>query len=134
MLTTTFTGNITFAEIVTKDGQGNNLDNPFLSIKVAVNDVNDNGLTIAVRTKNGLFEAAQNGEDLVGTRVVIAGSIELPSIRSHWVDNDGNLVALKKPQCRVYANTIEIESQACTSYCASRTSCLTGETLLRESR
>ena len=107
MLTTTFTGNITFTEIVTKDGQGNNLDNPFLSIKVAVNDVNDNGLTIAVRTKNGLFEAAQNGEDLVGTRVVIAGSIELPSIRSHWVDNDGNLVALKKPQCRVYANTIE---------------------------
>jgi len=107
MLTTTFTGNITFTEIVTKDGQGNNLDNPFLSIKVAVNDVNDNGLTIAVRTKNGLLEAAQNGEDLVGTRVVIAGSIELPSIRSHWVDNDGNLVALKKPQCRVYANTIE---------------------------
>ncbi len=107
MLTTTFTGNITFAEIVTKDGQGSNLDNPFLAIKVAVNDVNDNGLTIAVRTKNGLFEAAQNGEDLVGTRVVIAGSIELSSIRSHWVDNDGNLVALKKPQCRVYANTIE---------------------------
>ena len=107
MLTTTFTGNITFAEIVTKDGQGSNLDNPFLAIKVAVNDVNDNGLTIAVRTKNGLFEAAQNGEDLVGARVVIAGSIELSSIRSHWVDNDGNLVALKKPQCRVFANTIE---------------------------
>ena len=84
MLTTTFTGNITFTEIVTKDGQGNNLDNPFLAIKVAVNDVNDNGLTIAVRTKNGLLEAAQNGEDLVGTRVVIAGSIELSSIRSHW--------------------------------------------------
>ena len=107
MLTTTFTGNITFAEIVTKDGQGSNLDNPFLAINVAVTDVNDNGLTIAVRTKNGLFEAAQNGEDLVGTRVVIAGSIELSSIRSHWVDNDGNLVALKKPQCRVFANTIE---------------------------
>ena len=107
MLTTTFNGNITFAEIVTKDGQGSNLDNPFLAIKVAVNDVNDNGLTIAVRTKNGLLEAAQNGEDLVGTRVVIAGSIELPSIRSHYVDNDGNLVALKKPQCRVFANTIE---------------------------
>ena len=107
MLTTTFTGNITVAEIVTKDGQGNNLDNPFVALKVAVNDVNDNGLTIAVRTKNGLFEAAQNGEDLVGTRVVIAGSIELSSIRSHWVDNDGNLVALKTPQCRVFANTIE---------------------------
>ena len=107
MLTTTFTGNITFAETVTQDGQGANLDNPFLSLKVAVNDVNDNGLTIAVRTKNGLLEAAQNGEDLVGTRVVITGSIELPSIRSHWVDNDGNLVALKKPQCRVFANTIE---------------------------
>ena len=107
MLTTTFTGNITFTEIVTKDGQGNNLDNPFLSLKVAVNDVNDNGLTITVRTKNGLLEAAQNGENLVGARVVIAGSIELPSIRSHYVDNDGNLVALKKPQCRVYATTIE---------------------------
>ena len=108
MLTTTFTGNITFTEIVTKDGQGNNLDNPFLSIKVAVNDVNDNGLTITVRTKNGLFEAAQNGEDLVGTRVVIAGSIDLASIRSHYVDDKtGELVALKKPQCRVYANTIE---------------------------
>ena len=107
MLTTTFTGNITFAETVTQDGQGNNLDNPFLSLKVAVNDVNDNGLTITVRTKNGLFEAAQNGENLVGARVVIAGSIDLASIRSHWVDNDGNLVALKKPQCRVFANTIE---------------------------
>ena len=107
MLTTTFTGNITFAEIVTHDKEGNPLDNPFASLKVAVNDVNDNGLTIAVRTKNGILEALQNGEDLVGTRVVITGSIELPSIRSHWVDNDGNLVALKKPQCRVYANTIE---------------------------
>ena len=107
MLTTTFTGNITFAEIVSQDGQGNNLDNPFAALKVAVNDVNDNSLTISVRTKNGLLEALQNGEDLVGTRVVIAGSIELSSIRSHWVDNDGNLVALKKPQCRVFANTIE---------------------------
>ena len=107
MLTTTFTGNITFAEIVTHDKEGNPLESPFLGFKVAVNDINDNGLTIAVRTKNGLLEAAQNGENLVGTRVVIAGSIELPSIRSHWVDNDGNLVALKKPQCRVYANTIE---------------------------
>ena len=107
MLTTTFTGNITFAETVTQDGQGNNLDNPFVALKVAVNDVNDNGLTIAVRTKNGLLEASQNGEDLVGIRVVIAGSIDLASIRSHWVDNDGNLVALKKPQCRVFANTIE---------------------------
>ena len=107
MLTTTFTGNITFAETVTKDGQGNNLDNPFVALKVAVNDVNDNSLTITVRTKNGLLEAAQNGENLVGIRVVIAGSIDLASIRSHWVDNDGNLVALKKPQCRVFANTIE---------------------------
>tara|TARA_B100001564_G_C20052392_1_gene408229 strand:- start:32 stop:421 length:390 start_codon:yes stop_codon:yes gene_type:complete len=107
MLTTTFTGNITFAETVTQDGQGNNLDNPFVALKVAVNDVNDNGLTITVRTKNGLLEAAQNGENLVGIRVVIAGSIDLASIRSHWVDNDGNLVALKKPQCRVFANTIE---------------------------
>ena len=107
MLTTTFTGNITFAEIVSQDGQGNTLANPFAALKVAVNDVNDNSLTISVRPKNGLLEALQNGEDLVGTRVVIAGSIELSSIRSHWVDNDGNLVALKKPQCRVYANTIE---------------------------
>ena len=107
MLTTTFTGNITFAEIVTKDGQGNNLDNPFLSIKVAVNDVNDNGLTIAVRTKNGLLEALQNGEDLVGVRVVITGSIELASISSHWVNDEGGLIARKKPQFRVYANTIE---------------------------
>ena len=107
MLTTTFTGNITFAEIVTHDKEGNPLESPFLGFKVAVNDINDNGLTIAVRTKNGLLEAAQNGENLVGTRVVIAGSIDLASIRSHWVDNDGNLVALKKPQCRVYANTIE---------------------------
>ena len=111
MLTTTFTGNITFAETVTKDGQGNNLDNPFVALKVAVNDVNDNGLTITVRTKNGLLEAAQNGENLVGIRVVIAGSIDLASIRSHWVDNDGNLVALKKPQCRVFANTIERQNR-----------------------
>ena len=107
MLTTTFTGNITFAEIVSKDGQGNALDNPFLAAKIAVNDVNDNGLTIAVRTKNGLLEALQNGEDLVGTRVVITGSIELASISSHWVNDEGGLVARKKPQFRVYANAIE---------------------------
>ena len=107
MLTTTFTGNITFAEIVTKDGQGNNLDNPFLAIKVAVNDVNDNGLTIEIRTKNGLLKAAQNGENLVGTRVTVAGSIELASISSHWVNDEGGLVARKKPQFRVYVNMIE---------------------------
>jgi len=107
MLTTTFTGNISFAEVVTKDGQGNPLDNPFASLKVAVNDVNDNGLTILVRTKNGLLEALQNGEDLVGVRVVIAGSIELASISSHWVNDEGGLIARKKPQFRVYANTIE---------------------------
>ena len=107
MLTTTFTGNISFAEVVTKDGQGNPLDNPFASLKVAVNDVNDNGLTILVRTKNGLLEALQNGEDLVGTRVVITGSIELASISSHWVNDEGGLVARKKPQFRVYANAIE---------------------------
>ena len=107
MLTTTFTGNISFAEVVTKDGQGNPLDNPFAALKVAVNDVNDNGLTIAVRTKNGLLEALQNGEDLVGVRVVITGSIELASISSHWVNDEGGLVARKKPQFRVYANAIE---------------------------
>ena len=107
MLTTTFTGNITFAEIVTKDGQGNNLDNPFLAAKIAVNDVNDNGLTIEIRTKNGLLKAAQNGENLVGTRVTVAGSIELASISSHWVDENGDLVARKKPQFRVYVNMIE---------------------------
>ena len=107
MLTTTFTGNISFAEVVTKDGQGNPLDNPFASLKVAVNDVNDNGLTILVRTKNGLLEALQNGEDLVGVRVVITGSIELASISSHWVNDEGGLIARKKPQFRVYANTIE---------------------------
>ena len=107
MLTTTFTGNISFAQVVTHDGQGNPLDNPFASLKVAVNDVNDNGLTIAVRTKNGILEALQNGEDLVGVRVVITGSIELASISSHWVNDEGGLVARKKPQFRVYANAIE---------------------------
>ena len=107
MLTTTFTGNISFAEIVTHDGQGNPLDNPFAALKVAVNDVNDNGLTIAVRTKNGLLEALQNGEDLVGVRVVITGSIELASISSHWVNDEGGLIARKKPQFRVYVNMIE---------------------------
>ena len=107
MLTTTFTGNITFAEIVTHDGQGNALDNPFLAAKIAVNDVNDNGLTIEIRTKNGLLKAAQDGENLVGTRVTVAGSIELASISSHWVNDEGGLVARKKPQFRVYANAIE---------------------------
>ena len=107
MLTTTFTGNITFAETVTQDGQGNNLDNPFVALKVAVNDVNDNGLTITVRTKNGLLKAAQDGEKLVGTRVTIAGSIELASVSSHWVNDEGELVPRKKPQFRVFANAIE---------------------------
>ena len=105
MLNTTFTGNITFAEIVEQDAK---VENPFLKIVVAVNDVNDNGLRITVRTKNGLLEAARNGEDLVGLRVVINGTIDIASIRSHYVDETtGNLVALKQPNARVYANSIE---------------------------
>ena len=104
MLNTTFTGNITFAEIVEQDAK---VENPFLKIVVAVNDVNDNGLRITVRTKNGLLEAARNGEDLVGTRVVINGIIDIASIRSHYVDENGDLVALKQPNARVYANAIE---------------------------
>ena len=105
MLNTTFTGNITFAEIVEQDAK---VENPFLKIVVAVNDVNDNGLRITVRTKNGLLEAARNGENLVGARVVINGIIDIASIRSHYVDETtGNLVALKQPNARVYANAIE---------------------------
>jgi len=107
MLTTTFTGNITFQELVTKDGQGNLLESPFLGIKVAVNDINDNSLTVEIRTKNGLFKAVQDGENLVGTRVTVAGSIDLASISSHWVNDEGGLIARKKPQFRVYANVIE---------------------------
>ena len=107
MLTTTFTGNITFQELVTKDGQGNLLESPFLGIKVAVNDVNDNSLTIEIRTKNGLLKAVQDGENLVGTRVTVAGSIDLASISSHWVNDEGGLAVRKKPQFRVYANVIE---------------------------
>ena len=105
MLNTTFTGNITFAEIVEQDAK---VENPFLKIVVAVNDVNDNGVTVIVRTKNGLLESARNGEDLVGARVVINGTIDIASIRSHYVDETtGNLVALKQPNARVYANSIE---------------------------
>ena len=107
MLTTTFTGNITFQELVTKDGQGNLLESPFLGIKVAVNDINDNSLTVEIRTKNGLLKAVQDGENLVGTRVTVAGSIDLASISSHWVNDEGGLIARKKPQFRVYANIIE---------------------------
>ena len=104
MLNTTFTGNITYAELV-EDAK---VENPFVKIVVAVNDVNDNGLRITVRTKNGLLEAVRNGEDLVGTRVVINGTIDIASIRSHYVDETtGNLVALKQPNARVYANSIE---------------------------
>ncbi len=104
MLNTTFTGNITFAEIVEQDAK---VENPFLKIVVAINDVNDNGLRITVRTKNGLLEAARNGEDLVGIRVVINGAMDLASIRSHYVNDEGQLIALKQPNARVFANTIE---------------------------
>ena len=104
MLNTTLTGNITFTEIVEKDDK---VENPFLKIVVAVNDVNDNGLRITVRTKNGLLEAARNGEDLVGIRVVINGTIDLASISSHWMNDEGGLVARKKPQFRLFANSIE---------------------------
>ena len=104
MLNTTLTGNITFTEIVEKDDK---VENPFLKIVVAVNDVNDNGVTVIVRTKNGLLEAARNGEDLVGTRVVINGTIDLASISSHWMNDEGGLVARKKPQFRLFANSIE---------------------------
>ena len=104
MLNTTLTGNITFTEIVEKDDK---VENPFLKIVVAVNDVNDNGVTVIVRTKNGLLEAARNGEDLVGTRVVINGTIDQASISSHWMNDEGGLVARKKPQFRLFANSIE---------------------------
>jgi len=104
MLNATFTGNITFTEIVEKDDK---VENPFLKIVVAINDVNDNGVTVIVRTKNGLLEAARNGEDLVGTRVVINGTIDIASISSHWMNDDGDLIARKKPQFRLFANSIE---------------------------
>ena len=104
MLNATFTGNITFTEIVEKDDK---VENPFLKIVVAINDVNDNGLRITVRTKNGLLEAARDGEDLVGIRVVINGAMDLASIRSHYVNDEGELIALKQPNARVFANTIE---------------------------
>ena len=104
MLNTTLTGNITFTEIVEKDDK---VENPFLKIVVAVNDVNDNGVTVIVRTKNGLLEAARNGEDLVGIRVVINGTIDIASISSHWMNDEGGLVARKKPQFRLFANSIE---------------------------
>ena len=104
MLNTTLTGNITFTEIVEKDDK---VENPFLKIVVAVNDVNDNGVTVIVRTKNGLLESARNGEDLVGARVVINGTIDIASIRSHYTDEQGKCVALKQPNARVYANSIE---------------------------
>ena len=104
MLNTTLTGNITFTEIVEKDDK---VENPFLKIVVAVNDVNDNGVTVIVRTKNGLLEAARNGEDLVGTRVVINGTIDIASISSHWMNDEGVLIARKKPQFRLFANSIE---------------------------
>ena len=104
MLNATFTGNITFTEIVEKDAK---VENPFLKIVVAINDVNDNGVTVIVRTKNGLLEAARNGEDLVGTRVVINGTIDLASISSHWMNDEGDLIARKKPQFRLFANSIE---------------------------
>ena len=104
MLNATFTGNITFTEIVEKDDK---VENPFLKIVVAINDVNDNGVTVIVRTKNGLLEAARNGEDLVGTRVVINGTIDIASISSHWINDDGDLIARKKPQFRLFANSIE---------------------------
>ena len=104
MLNATFTGNITFTEIVEKDDK---VENPFLKIVVAINDVNDNGVTVIVRTKNGLLEAARNGEDLVGTRVVINGTIDIASISSHWITDDGDLVSRKKPQFRLFANSIE---------------------------
>jgi|TARA_S200000501_G_C20410597_1_gene563338 hypothetical protein len=104
MLNATLTGNITFTEIVEKDDK---VENPFLKIVVAINDVNDNGVTVIVRTKNGLLEAARNGEDLVGTRVVINGTIDIASISSHWMNDDGDLIARKKPQFRLFANSIE---------------------------
>ena len=104
MLNATFTGNITFTEIVEKDDK---VENPFLKIVVAINDVNDNGVTVIVRTKNGLLEAARNGEDLVGTRVVINGTIDIASISSHWMNDEGDLIARKKPQFRLFANSIE---------------------------
>ena len=61
---TTFTGNITFAEIV---------------------------------------EAAEN---LVGQRIVVAGTIDLATIRSHYTQEGVNKT-LKNPEFRVYADTIE---------------------------
>jgi len=97
---TTFTGNITFAEIVEA------AENPFLKIVIATNDSNDNGVRVTVRTKNGLLKAAQDGENLVGQRIVVAGTIDLATIRSHYTQ-DGVNKTLKNPEFRVYADTIE---------------------------
>ena len=69
--------------------------------------IRDSGVTVIVRTKNGLLDAIRNGEDLVGIRVVINGTIDIASIRSHYTDEQGKCVALKQPNARVYANSIE---------------------------
>ena len=134
MLNTTFTGNITFAELVEQDAK---VENPFVKIVVAVNDVNDNGLRITVRTKNGLLDAVRNGEDLVGTRVVINGThrycIYPFTLRQM---NEGKCVALKQPNARVYANSIERMNRkpAPATVQTELAVKLTDETLLRESR
>ncbi len=105
---TTFTGNITFAEIVEA------AENPFLKIVIATNDSNDNGVRVTVRTKNGLLKAAQDGENLVGQRIVVAGTIDLATIRSHYTQEGVNKT-LKNPEFRVYADTIERLSRKAVS-------------------
>ena len=101
MLKATATANIIFTEIVENNGK------PFLAATLAVSDRDDNSIRILIRTSNGLLEAAQKGEKLVGQRVTITGDIALDSLRSHYTTQEGVNKTLQNPEFRL--NYISIE-------------------------
>jgi hypothetical protein len=101
MLKATATANIIFTEIVENNGK------PFLAVTLAVSDRDDNSIRVLVRTSNGLLDAAQKGEKLIGQRVTITGDIALNSLRSHYTTAEGVNKTLQNAEFRL--NYVSIE-------------------------
>ena len=88
----TFAGRILASEVVTtKKGD------EFLSVTVITAPVDDSeGITITFNNSNGLLALAKKGGLPVGRQVTICGHIA--SVHETYVNNDGEVVMLKRPR------------------------------------
>ena len=96
-----FEGRVLFVEEVTNNGQ------QWIKVSVAsvLKDGTD-GVTLTFNDSNGIFGLYQKGYLPVGRRVHLTGSIS--DFRSHYVDRDGLVLPLKKPQMHLVGVSLKL--------------------------